>query len=228
MACGEGTADQASDAGVVGGPMWRRFASREGGECSPPETALQGPALVQGQHRIRQFARTSSCRDDPGRTAVGAGGCGESGRWKAGAGLPCGVVNKTLMQIHDATLEAAVPIDSAACHCCSRMAATFSRKGIFRPAASGSVSGRGTDFDAYQRTADRTVHPERGPCMSFTWRYVLHDDGSFCRIGNIDGSLDKGVRRRTRPASPSETKTTIWPGPAPAATPNSWCTGTAR
>ncbi|MFJ2736034.1 hypothetical protein [Streptomyces sp. NPDC087317] len=26
--------------------------------------------------------------------------------------------------------------------------------------------------------------------MSFTWRYVVRPDGSFCRIGNLDGSLD--------------------------------------
>ncbi|MFI8194515.1 DUF6300 family protein [Streptomyces sp. NPDC085946] len=26
--------------------------------------------------------------------------------------------------------------------------------------------------------------------MSFTWRYVVRPDGSFCRIGNINNSLD--------------------------------------
>ncbi|WP_318218987.1 hypothetical protein [Streptomyces sp. SCL15-6] len=26
--------------------------------------------------------------------------------------------------------------------------------------------------------------------MSFTWRYVVYPDGSFCRVGNVDGSLD--------------------------------------
>jgi hypothetical protein len=26
--------------------------------------------------------------------------------------------------------------------------------------------------------------------MSFTWRYVVRPDGSFCRVGNLDGSLD--------------------------------------
>ncbi|MFF0142347.1 DUF6300 family protein [Streptomyces sp. NPDC005227] len=26
--------------------------------------------------------------------------------------------------------------------------------------------------------------------MSFTWRYVVRPDGSFCRVGNVDGSLD--------------------------------------
>ncbi|MDI6521702.1 DUF6300 family protein [Streptomyces coelicoflavus] len=26
--------------------------------------------------------------------------------------------------------------------------------------------------------------------MLFTWRYVVRPDGSFCRIGNLDGSLD--------------------------------------
>ncbi|MEU7649208.1 DUF6300 family protein [Streptomyces huasconensis] len=26
--------------------------------------------------------------------------------------------------------------------------------------------------------------------MSFTWRYLVRPDGSFCRIGNADGSLD--------------------------------------
>ncbi|MEU2026155.1 DUF6300 family protein [Streptomyces sp. NPDC016469] len=26
--------------------------------------------------------------------------------------------------------------------------------------------------------------------MSFTWRYVVSPDGSFCRIGNLNGSLD--------------------------------------
>lgn len=26
--------------------------------------------------------------------------------------------------------------------------------------------------------------------MSFTWRYVVRPDGSFCRISNINGSLD--------------------------------------
>ncbi len=26
--------------------------------------------------------------------------------------------------------------------------------------------------------------------MSFTWRYVVRPDGSFCRLGNLDGSLD--------------------------------------
>ncbi|MEN8651727.1 DUF6300 family protein [Streptomyces sp. 21So2-11] len=26
--------------------------------------------------------------------------------------------------------------------------------------------------------------------MSFTWRYVVRPDGAFCRIGNLDGSLD--------------------------------------
>ncbi|WP_329027173.1 hypothetical protein [Streptomyces sp. NBC_00690] len=26
--------------------------------------------------------------------------------------------------------------------------------------------------------------------MSFTWRYVVRPDGSFCRIGNLDGSFD--------------------------------------
>lgn len=108
------------------------------------------------------------------------------------------------------------------------MAATFSRKGIFRPAASGS-QWAGTDpLTLISERRIVTVHPERGPCMSFTWRYVLHDDGSFCRIGNIDGSLDKVSDEELAQLPPSETKTTIWPGPAPAATPNSWCTGTAR
>ncbi|WP_221360890.1 DUF6300 family protein [Streptomyces beigongshangae] len=26
--------------------------------------------------------------------------------------------------------------------------------------------------------------------MSFTWRYLVRPDGDFCRIGNLDGSLD--------------------------------------
>ncbi|WP_405778843.1 DUF6300 family protein [Streptomyces sp. NBC_01378] len=26
--------------------------------------------------------------------------------------------------------------------------------------------------------------------MSFTWRYVVRSDGSFCRVSNIDGHLD--------------------------------------
>ncbi|MET9518265.1 hypothetical protein [Streptomyces sp. NPDC002994] len=26
--------------------------------------------------------------------------------------------------------------------------------------------------------------------MSFTWRYVVRPDGSFRRVGNLDGSLD--------------------------------------
>ncbi|MGW6753015.1 DUF6300 family protein [Streptomyces sp. NPDC055817] len=26
--------------------------------------------------------------------------------------------------------------------------------------------------------------------MSFTWRYVVRPDGSFCRVANLDGSLD--------------------------------------
>src|SRR4051812_14123309 len=26
--------------------------------------------------------------------------------------------------------------------------------------------------------------------MSFTWRYLVRPDGSFCRIANLDGSLD--------------------------------------
>ncbi|MEW2426345.1 DUF6300 family protein [Streptomyces nigra] len=26
--------------------------------------------------------------------------------------------------------------------------------------------------------------------MSFTWRYVVRPDGSFCRVSNLDGSLD--------------------------------------
>ncbi|MET7830728.1 DUF6300 family protein [Streptomyces sp. NPDC005386] len=32
--------------------------------------------------------------------------------------------------------------------------------------------------------------PKGGPCRSFTWRYVVRADGSFCRVGNVDGSLD--------------------------------------
>ncbi|MEU6394805.1 hypothetical protein [Streptomyces sp. NPDC046939] len=40
------------------------------------------------------------------------------------------------------------------------------------------------------RGRSRQAPPGRGPCTSFTWRYVVSLDGSFCRIGNLDGSLD--------------------------------------
>ncbi|MFF5020256.1 hypothetical protein [Streptomyces sp. NPDC001165] len=43
--------------------------------------------------------------------------------------------------------------------------------------------------------------------MSFTWRYVVRADGSFCRVGNLDGSLDNVSDEelaRLHPADPDE------------------------
>ncbi|MET7694337.1 hypothetical protein ABZT06_41400 [Streptomyces sp. NPDC005483] len=41
--------------------------------------------------------------------------------------------------------------------------------------------------------------------MSFTWRYLVRPDGSFSRIGNLDGSLDdvsdEELARTHRPAA---------------------------
>ncbi|MFJ6837336.1 DUF6300 family protein [Streptomyces sp. NPDC091209] len=49
--------------------------------------------------------------------------------------------------------------------------------------------------------------------MAFTWRYVVRSDGDFCRVGNLDGSLDNtsdeelarlwrdADERQTRPCS---------------------------
>jgi hypothetical protein len=41
--------------------------------------------------------------------------------------------------------------------------------------------------------------------MSFTWRYVVRSDGSFCRVSNIDGHLDnvsdEQLALRERPGS---------------------------
>ncbi|MGW0564792.1 hypothetical protein ACWDZ4_30355 [Streptomyces sp. NPDC003016] len=31
--------------------------------------------------------------------------------------------------------------------------------------------------------------------MSYTWRYVVHPDGSFCRIGNLDNVTDEELTR---------------------------------
>ncbi|WP_151485127.1 hypothetical protein [Streptomyces albicerus] len=45
--------------------------------------------------------------------------------------------------------------------------------------------------------------------MSFTWRYVVRPDGSFCRVSTIDGSLDNVSDEelaRLHPADPDEDK----------------------
>ncbi|MFI0813455.1 DUF6300 family protein [Streptomyces echinatus] len=64
--------------------------------------------------------------------------------------------------------------------------------------------------------------------MSFTWRYVVRPDGEFCRIGNLDGSLDNtsddelarlypvrdGDAQKSRPCSRCGTELLLhWHGP---------------
>ncbi|GGJ67601.1 hypothetical protein GCM10010121_092880 [Streptomyces brasiliensis] len=65
--------------------------------------------------------------------------------------------------------------------------------------------------------------------MSFTLRYLVRPDGSFSRIGNLNGSLDDVSDEeltRMRPADRDDEEQP--PGPAPAAEATSCCTGTAH
>ncbi|WP_329332749.1 hypothetical protein OG252_00310 [Streptomyces sp. NBC_01352] len=64
--------------------------------------------------------------------------------------------------------------------------------------------------------------------MSFTWRYVVRPDGSFCRVGNLDCSLGNVSDEELARLHPAGTMTSSRRGPAPAAEAPSCCTGTAR
>ncbi|MGX1885427.1 hypothetical protein [Streptomyces sp. NPDC055287] len=64
--------------------------------------------------------------------------------------------------------------------------------------------------------------------MSYTWRYVVCPDGSFCRVRNLDGRLDTVSDEELARLYPTGTQTSSRPGFAPAAEVNSCCTGTAR
>jgi len=64
--------------------------------------------------------------------------------------------------------------------------------------------------------------------MSFTWRYVVRPDGSFCRVSNLDGSLDNVSDEELAQLHPEwDEDEQPGPGPAPAAAATS-CHGTAR
>ncbi|MER7196008.1 hypothetical protein [Streptomyces flaveolus] len=64
--------------------------------------------------------------------------------------------------------------------------------------------------------------------MSFTWRYVVRPDGSFCRVGNVDGSLDDVSDEDLARLHPERDEDAQPPSPARAAAQSSCCTGTAR
>ncbi|MER7982591.1 hypothetical protein [Streptomyces sp. NPDC095817] len=64
--------------------------------------------------------------------------------------------------------------------------------------------------------------------MSFTWRYVVRPDASFCRVGNVDGSLDNTSDEELARLRPERHVDDSRPGPAPAVAAGSCSTGTAR
>ncbi|MCX5256729.1 hypothetical protein OOK27_21760 [Streptomyces canus] len=63
--------------------------------------------------------------------------------------------------------------------------------------------------------------------MSFTWRYLVRPDGDFCRIANLDGSLDCVSDEELARLRPADRDDEDQPERLCSRCATSFCTGTA-